>query len=113
MDIMMTPYPKRFGDSGPEWIIDLESQDGNLYKLLKAIEKVMGEEKYAIEALNGEHYSDIDNCPYNGYERVLDYILTMIPDIELRYHGQEIQQVYPCYHDSAKKTTHVSRGNFC
>ena len=60
----MYEYPKRFGDSGPEWVIDLESQDGNPYKLLKAIEKVMGDEKYAIEATNGEHYSDNpEDCP--------------------------------------------------
>ena len=97
----MYEYPKRFGDSGPEWVIDLESQDGNPYKLLKAIEKVMGDEKYAIEATNGEHFRNPEDCPYDGYERILDYILSMCPDIELRLRGRVIQQVYPCYSNEA------------
>ena len=49
----MYEYPKRFGDSGPDWIIDLETQEGHPYNLLKSIEKVMGDPKYAIEAMNG------------------------------------------------------------
>jgi len=119
----MYEYPKRFGDSGPEWIIDLESQDGHPYNLLKSIEKVMGDPKYAIEAMNGEHFENPDKCPYTGYERILDYILAMIPEIELRLRGRVIQQVYPCYNDEAHVTkigtsvsfalSHESRGNFC
>ena len=96
----MHPYPKQFGDSGPDWIINLESQDGHTYKLLKAIEWVMGDEKYAIEAVNGEHFTNPSDCTYEGYERILDYILSMIPEIELRFNGKEIQQVYPCWHDA-------------
>ncbi len=99
----MREYEKQFGGSGPEWIIDLEGQDGHTYKLLKAIEKVMGSEKYAIEAVNGEHYANPEDCTYEGYERILDYILTMCPEIELRYHDHHIQQVYPCYVDAVKR----------
>ena len=116
----MYEYPKRFGDSGPDWIIDLETQDGHPYNLLKAIEKVMYDPKYAIEAMNGEHFSDPDKCPYTGYERILDYILSMCPEIELRMHGQEIQQVNPDYHYALDRAGvplsaggHKSRGNFC
>ena len=96
----MKPYPKRFGDSGPEYIIDLDGPDGNVYNLFNAIETVMGDEKYIEEAKNAEHYTNPADCAYEGYERILDYMLTMCPEIELRFNGKEIQQVYPCWHDA-------------
>ncbi len=96
----MKPYPKRFGDSGPEYIIDLDGPDGNVYNLFNAIETVMGDEKYIEEAKNAEHYTNPADCAYEGYERILDYILSMCPEIELRFNGKEIQQVYPCWHDA-------------
>ena len=54
----MKPYPKRFGDSGPEYIIDLDGPDGNVYNLFNAIETVMGDEKYIEEAKNAEHFTN-------------------------------------------------------
>ena len=95
----MKPYPKEFWQSGPEYIIDLEGPDGNVYNLFNAIETVMGDEKYIEEAKNGEHYMTPSDNAYEGYERILDYMLTMCPEIELRFNGHHIQQVYPCYHD--------------
>jgi len=68
----MKPYPKRFGDSGPEYIIDLDGPDGNVYNLFNAIETVMGDEKYIEEAKNAEHYTNPANCAYEGYEGILD-----------------------------------------
>ena len=116
----MYEYPKRFGDSGPDWIIDLETQDGHPYNLLKSIEKVMDDPKYAIEAMNGEHFENPDDCPYTGYERILDYILSMCPEIEMRMYGETIQQVHPCYNYALDRAGtplsaggHKSRGNFC
>jgi hypothetical protein len=80
----------------------------------------MGDPKYAMEAMNGEHFSNPEDCPYIGYERILDYILSMVPEIELRMHGHEIQQVHPCYHYALDRAGvplsaggHKSRGNFC
>jgi len=60
----------------------------------------MGDEKYIEEAKNAEHYTNPADCAYEGYERILDYILSMCPEIELRFNGKEIQQVYPCWHDA-------------
>lgn len=115
-------YPnseKDFGGSGPDWIIDLETPAGHPYNLLKSIEQVMGDPKYAIEAMNGEHFENPAECNTKGYERILDYMLQMCPEIELRMHGHHIQQVYPCYHyalNLARENggdSHHSRGNFC
>jgi len=86
-------YYKRDGDSGPDWIIDLDGPDGNVYNLLNAIEQVMGDEKYVHEAFMGEHYENPQDCPYEGYERVLDYMLYNCPEIELRMYGHHVQQV--------------------
>jgi hypothetical protein len=94
----MENYPKQWGDSGPDYIINLEGPDGNVYNLFNAIEKVMGNSKYVYEAQSAQHYTNPADCAYEGYERILDYILTMCPEIELRMHGHHVQQVYPCYH---------------
>ena len=101
---------KRYGDeSGPDYMIDLEGPDGNVYNLFNAIETVMGDEKYIEEAKNGEHYTNPDDNAYEGYERILDYMLTMCTDIEFRFNGKLIQQVYPCYHDAVCKTKGVHK----
>lgn len=91
-------YKRHDGDSGPDWIIDLDGPDGNVFHLLTAIKRVMGHEKYAAEAISGEHYENPKDCPYTGYDCVLDYILYNCPEIELRMYGHHVQQVNDYHH---------------
>ena len=88
----MRNYPKRFGDSGPEYILDLDGPDGNVYVLWGIIENLLGEE-CVEESMNNGHCENPETAAYSGYKGVLDYMLHMLPQIEMRMYGNEIQQV--------------------
>ena len=80
------------GDSGPDWILNLEGPDGNVYYLWALLEKYIDAD--AIEESK-------NNPPFEGYEGVLDYCLDNLtgcgPAIEFRMYGRHIQQVVPDY----------------
>ena len=84
------------GDSGPNWILDLDGPDGNVYFLWGILEKFIDED--AIEESKiGAHYNDPADCPYEGYERVLDYCLHHLQGspaaIDFRMYGHNVQQI--------------------
>jgi len=84
------------GDSGPNYILDLEGPDGNVYYLWGLLENLMGEDAIE-ESKNGGHYATPDDCPYEGYEGVLDYCLHHLSPspagIEFRMYGTEVGQI--------------------
>ena len=93
----MREYPKRFGDSGPEYILDLDGPDGNVYMLWGYIASLLGEE-CVEESKNNGHCNNPEtpaptNMYYSGYKGVLDYMIHMLPEIEFRMYGHVIQQV--------------------
>jgi hypothetical protein len=93
----MRNYPKNFGDSGPEYILDLDGPDGNVYVLWGVIKNLLGEECIEESKNNGhicnpETPSDT-NGYYSGYKGVLDYMIHMLPQIEFRMYGDVVQQV--------------------
>ena len=80
--------------SGPNWILDLDGPDGNvfvLWGLLKQLWEIFDWEGDPVEE------SKIGRPPYKGYEGVLDYCLhhlTPLPaGIEFRMYGYEIERV--------------------
>ena len=83
------------GDSGPNYILDLEGPDGNVYYLWGLLDKFMDEDAVE-ESKNGGHYANGD-CPYEGYERVLDYCIYHLSGgpaaIEFRMYGTEVGQI--------------------
>jgi len=92
----MREVMKRFGDSGPNYILDLDGPDGNVYFLWGILEKFIDED--AIEESKiGAHYNNPDDCPYEGYERVLDYCLYHLQGspaaIDFRMYGHDVQQI--------------------
>ena len=88
---------KKYGDeSGPNYILDLDVPDGNVYFLWGILEKFIDED--AIEESKiGAHYNDPADCPYEGYERVLDYCLYHLQGspaaIDFRMYGHDVQQI--------------------
>ena len=84
----MREVMKRFGDSGPNYILDLEGPDGNVYYLWGILEKFIDED--AIEESK-------NNPPYEGYEGVLDYCIYHLSggpaSIEFRMYGHEVGQI--------------------
>ena len=87
---------KKYGDeSGPNYILDLDGPDGNVYFLWGFLDKFMDEDAVE-ESKNGAHYANGD-CPYEGYERVLDYCIHHLQGsptgIEFRMYGEEVQQI--------------------
>ena len=88
---------KKYGDeSGPNYILDLDGPDGNVYYLWGLLDKFMDEDAVE-ESKNGAHYNNPDDCPYEGYERVLDYCLHHLSPspagIEFRMYGTEVGQI--------------------
>ena len=84
------------GDSGPNYILDLEGPDGNVYYLWGLLDEFMSED--AIEESKiGAHYNNPADCPYEGYECVLDYCLHHLSPspvgIEFRVYGTEITSI--------------------
>ena len=84
------------GDSGPNWVVDLEGPDGNVFALWGMLERFIDEDAIEDSKIGG-HYANPDDCPYEGYERVLDYCLHYLapspPGIEFRVHGTEITSI--------------------
>ena len=88
------------GDSGPSWILDLEGPDGNVFVLWGILEQfweIFGWEGDPVEeSKTGGHYENGD-CPYEGYEGVLDYCLHHLSPspagIEFRMYGTEVGQM--------------------
>ena len=93
---MREVYKEYAGDSGPNYILDLEGPDGNVYYLWGLLENLIGEDAIE-ESKNGGHYANPDDCPYEGYEGVLDYCLHHLSPspagIEFRMYGTEIGQI--------------------
>tara|TARA_Y100001951_G_scaffold30076_1_gene23552 strand:- start:208 stop:495 length:288 start_codon:yes stop_codon:yes gene_type:complete len=75
-------------ESGPNYILDLDGPDGNVYYLWGLLDKFVDED--AVEESK-------NNPPYEGYEGVLDYCLYHLTGcpagIEFRMYGHDIQQV--------------------
>ena len=92
---MREVYKEYAGDSGPNYILDLDGPDGNVYYLWGILEKFMDEDAVE-ESKNGGHYANGD-CPYKGYDCVLDYCLYHLSGspaaIEFRMYGHEVQQL--------------------
>ncbi len=84
----MREVQKRFGDSGPNYILDLDGPDGNVYYLWGILEKFVDEN--AVE-------DSKNNPPYEGYEGVLDFCIHQLSGspaaIEFRMYGHVIQQI--------------------
>ena len=88
---------KKYGDeSGPNYILDLEGPDGNVYYLWGLLDKFVDEDAVEESKIGG-HYTNPDDCPYEGYERVLDYCLHHLSGspaaIEFRMYGTEVGQI--------------------
>ena len=75
---MREAYKEYAGDSGPNWILDLDGPDGNVYNLWGILEQFFDlydwEGDPVEESKNGGHYVG-GGAPYEGYEGVLDYCL--------------------------------------
>jgi len=97
---MREAYKEWAGDSGPNWILDLDGPDGNVYNLWGILEQFFDlydwEGDPVEESKNGGHYVG-GGAPYEGYEGVLDYCLHHLSPspaaIEFRMYGHEVQQV--------------------
>ena len=82
---MREVYKRSGNDSGPNYILDLDGPDGNVYNLWGLLGNLLGED--AIEESKEE----------GGYDGVLAYCLhNLSPDpigIEFRMYGEEVGQV--------------------
>ena len=95
---MREVYKEYAGDSGANYILDLDGPDGNVYFLWSILERFIDED--AIEESKcGGHYDESirHTYPYEGYDAVLDYCLHhLIPSpagVEFRMYGHEVGQV--------------------
>ena len=52
-------------DSGPNYILDLDGPDGNVYYLWGLLKNLLGEETIE-ESKNAGHYTDPSKCPLWG-----------------------------------------------
>ena len=97
---MREVYKEYAGDSGANYTLDLDGPDGNVYFLWSILERFIDEDAIE-ESTNGCHYANPDDCPYEGYDRVLDYCryhLQVRPAaIDFRLYGHDVQQI-PDYH---------------
>jgi len=87
---------KKYGDeSGPNYILDLDGPDGNVYFLWSILERFIDEDAIE-ESKSGAHYENRD-CPYFGYERILDYCLYHLQGspaaIDFYMYGHHVQQI--------------------
>ena len=107
---MREAYKELAGDSGPNWILDLEGPDGNVFNLWGILEQFFElydwEGDPVEESKTGGHYEG-GGAPYEGYEGVLDYCLYFLSPspagVEFRMYGQEIQQVSDYRHALSNK----------
>ena len=91
---MMREVHKEYaGDSGPNWILDLEGPDGNVYNLwgyLQQFADLYGWDKYEGEMVEESKEEGV-------YEGVLAYCLHHLSPspagVEFRMYGQEVGQV--------------------
>jgi hypothetical protein len=92
------------GDSGPNYILDLEGPDGNVYYLWGLLENLMGEDAVE-ESKNGGQFTN-GKSPYEGYDQVLDYCLYFLSPspygVEFRMYGTEVGQISD-YHYAMEK----------
>ena len=95
---------KKYGDeSGPNYILDLDGPDGNVYYLWGLLEDTFNQYGWSgdpiEESKTGGNYdmSVRHTYPYEGYEAVLDYCLHHLSPspagIEFRMYGHEVGQV--------------------
>ena len=93
---MREVYKEYAGDSGANYILDLDGPDGNVYFLWSILERFIDEDAVE-ESKNGGHYANPDDCPYEGYDRVLDYCLYHLQGspaaIDFRMYGHDVQQI--------------------
>tara|TARA_B100000809_G_C14789970_1_gene406251 strand:+ start:48 stop:398 length:351 start_codon:yes stop_codon:yes gene_type:complete len=99
---MREAYKEYAGDSGPNWILDLDGPDGNVYALwgiLKQFADLYGWEDDGTDMVEESK----NNEWYEGYEGVLDYCISHLSPspaaIEFRMYGEEVSQVSD-YHSS-------------
>ena len=82
---MREVYKRTGNESGPNYVLDLEGPDGNVYVLFSLIETYLGED--AVE----------ESKQGDGYEGVLEYCLhNLSPDpigIQFKMYGNEVGQV--------------------
>ena len=105
---MREAYKEWAGDSGPNWILDLEGPDGNVFNLwgiLQQFADLYGweEDTYEGEMIEeskcGGHYDESirHEYPYEGYDAVLDYCLYHLQGspaaIDFRMYGHDVQQI--------------------
>ena len=73
---MREAYKEWAGDSGPNWILDLEGPDGNVYNLWGILQQFADLYGWEEDTYEGEMIEESkNNPPYEGYEGVLDYCL--------------------------------------
>ena len=97
---MREAYKELAGDSGPNWILDLEGPDGNVFNLWGILEQFFElydwEGDPVEESKTGGHYEG-GGAPYEGDEGVLDYCLYFLSPspagVEFRMYGQVIERV--------------------
>ena len=97
---MREVYKEYAGDSGPNYILDLDGPDGNVYYLWGLLEDTFNQYGWEgdpiEESKTGGHYEG-GGAPYQGYEGVLDYCLHHLSPspagVEFRMYGQEVGQV--------------------
>ena len=79
---MREVYKRTGNESGPNYVLDLDGPDGNVYYLFGLIENFLGEEA-VTESQQGD-----------GYEGVLAYCLHNLTSdpigVEFRMYGQEV-----------------------
>ena len=96
---MREVYKRNGDESGPNYILDLDGSNGNVYYLWSVLKNLLGED--AVEESK-------NNPPYEGYEGVLDYCIHNLgPDphgIEFRMYGHEVGQVSD-YRDALRHNT--------
>ena len=95
---MREVYKEYAGDSGANYILDLDGPDGNVYFLWSILERFIDED--AIEESKcGGHYDESirHEYPYEGYDAVLDYCLYHLQGspaaIDFRMYGHDVQQI--------------------
>ena len=97
---MREVYKEYAGDSGPNYILDLDGPDGNVYYLWGLLEDTFNQYGWSgdpiEESKTGGHYEG-GGAPYQGYEGVLDYCLHHLSPspagVEFRMYGHEVGQV--------------------
>ena len=95
---MREAYKEWAGDSGPNWILDLEGPDGNVFNLWGILQQFADLYGWEEDTYEGEMIeSSKNNPPYEGYDGVLDYCLYHLSPcpaaVEFRMYGHEVGQL--------------------